>query len=52
VQRGVGVRWGLEILDFCIVILAALDLDSGLNECSSIDIVRGKTQTVLNYQAQ
>jgi len=40
---------------FCIVTLAALDLDSCLDECSSersdqpsIDKVRGKMQTMLN----
>ena len=40
---------------FCIVTLAALDLDTGLDECSSersdrpsIDKLRGKTQTMLN----
>ena len=34
----------------CIVTFAAHDLDTGLDECSSIDIVRGKAQTVLNFQ--
>ena len=40
---------------FCIVTLAALDLDTCLDECSSelsdnpsIDKLRGKTQTMLN----
>ena len=40
---------------FCIVTLAALDLDTCLDECSSgrsdqpsVDKVRGKTHTVLN----
>ena len=55
-KMGVGVRWGLEIALFCIVILAALVLDTGLDEfsselsdCPSIDKMRGKTQTMLNW---
>ena len=36
-----GVRWGLEIALFCIVILAALDLDIGLGECPSLKLVCG-----------